>query len=112
MWDTSEATFELLEELLEPHLDEVRRRQKIGLHVEAKQMCMGLMLAFYEFEYQGTSEFKDWAVDASLEYACDIARLWRKRSPGQDESEIQAFIEAALPQWVSVLVPLVRGVEV
>lgn len=42
-------------------------------------MCMGLMLAFYEFEYEATSEFKDWAVDAPLEFACDIARLWADR---------------------------------
>lgn len=107
--DESEAAFELLEQLLEPQRDEVRRRQKAGLHLAAEQMCMGLMLAFYEFEYEGTTEFKDWAVDAPLEYAYDIARLWRTGSPGQDESEIQAFIEAALPQWAGVLVPVVKG---
>jgi hypothetical protein len=107
--DDSEAAFELLQELLEPHLDEVRRRQKAGLYLEAEQICMGLMLAFYEFEYEWTSEFKDWVVDLSLEYACDIARLWRKGSGGRDDSEMQAFIEAALAQWAPVLVPLVRG---
>ena len=106
-----EAVFELLQELLEPHLDEVRRRQKTGLHLEAEQICMGLMLAFYEFEYEWTSEFKDWAVDSSIEFACDIARLWRRGSGGRDQSEMLAFIEAALPQWAAVLVPLVRGAE-
>jgi hypothetical protein len=45
--ETSEAAEQMIEEVLEPYLEKVRKYLKTGLAREAQQMCQGLMLAIY-----------------------------------------------------------------
>jgi hypothetical protein len=108
--ETSEAAYGLIEETLEPFLDELRQCQKAGLPKEAEMICLGLLLGFYQFEHEVKREFKDWAPDAPLEFACEVVLAWRKEvAPGEDISEMLALIQKEMPYWVSRLRPIVEG---
>jgi oligoribonuclease (3'-5' exoribonuclease) len=108
--ETNEAAYGLIKEIVEPFLNELRQCQKAGLFQEAEMMCLGLLLGFYQFEYEVEREFKNWAPDASLEFAREVVRTWRKSvTPGEDISEMLAFIQKEMPHWVSSLQPIVEG---
>lgn len=102
--DTSEAAYQMIEEMLEPFLDEMRKYRKTGLAWEAQQMCMGLLLGFYEFEYESKTEFKDWATDAPFGFASEVLDAWREGDIGAEErQEVREFIEGEMPRWANLL---------
>ncbi len=108
--ETSEAADALIEELLKPYLDEMRQAQTAGLNMAAEQMCLGLLLGFYQFEHEVQQEFKDWAPDAPLEFAFSVARTWRANvAHDYDVSAMLSFVEQELPRWASALKPYVNG---
>ena len=57
--ETGEAADQMIEEVLEPFLDEMKKYQTMGLTLEARHMCMGMLLGLYDFEHACTSEFKE-----------------------------------------------------
>jgi len=108
--ETGEAAYGLIEELLEPYLDELRQCHMAQLDVEAEQMCLGLLWGFYQFEHEVKREFKDWAWDAPLSFAQQVIDFWREGvSPAVDVSEMVAFVEAEMPKWAWTLRPLLKG---
>ncbi len=102
--ETGEAAEEMIQELLDPYLEEMRKCHKIGLDREAQQMCMGLLLGFYEFEYKSKTDFKDWAVDAPIFFAGEALTVWREGTMNTAErQEVQTFIEMKMPRWARML---------
>jgi hypothetical protein len=102
--ETSEAAEQMMEEVLEPYLEEMRKYHKTGLDREAQQMCQGLMLGFYDFEHQSKIEFKDWAVDSPLYFALEVLTVWREGEvETQKRQEMQVFINEELMGWARTL---------
>lgn len=108
--ETGEAADALIRELLEPYMKELQQAQNTGLTLAAEQMCLGLLLGFYLFEYEVEQEFKDWASDAPLGFAHFVAHTWRAGlSYDYDVSAVLTFIDKELPRWASSLRPLIDG---
>lgn len=102
--DTGEAAYQMVEEVLEPFLDEMRKYRKTGLAWEAQQMCKGLLLGLYEFEYKSKTEFKDWAPGAPFEYASEVLNAWRESDvKAAERQDVRAFIEEEIPRWAGTL---------
>ena len=102
--ETGEAAEEMIEEIVAPYLDEMRKYQKMGLADEARQMCKGLMLGYYEFEHESERPFKDWAIDSPLYFAGEVLEVWREaRLEEWEREEARAFIDEELPGWASSL---------
>jgi hypothetical protein len=102
--ETGEAAEQMMEVVLEPYLEEMRKYYKTGLAWEAQQMCQGLMLGFYDFEHQSKTEFKDWAVDSPLYFALKVLTVWREGEvETQKRQEMQAFIDEELMGWARTL---------
>ncbi|MFQ5435850.1 MAG: hypothetical protein ACE5FD_13310 [Anaerolineae bacterium] len=70
--ETGEAAEEMIQELPDPYLEEMRKYLNTGLDWEAQQMCMGLLLGFYEFEHKSKTAFKDWVVGAPSFFAGEV----------------------------------------
>lgn len=102
--EPGEAAEQMIEEVITPCLEEMRKYHKTGLAWEAQQMCKGLLLGFYEFEFQSKTEFKDWAVDAPLAFAEEVLTVWREGTmEAQELQEVEAFITEELPKWARAL---------
>ncbi len=103
--DPGEAADEMVEEVLEPFLEELRKYQKMGLNTEANRMCMGLLLGLYQFDEESTNEFKDWAPDAPTIFAEAVVDVWKKGKPSRaDVKAVRAFVEEELFGWGASLV--------
>ncbi|MBI2864917.1 MAG: hypothetical protein HYX94_10205 [Chloroflexi bacterium] len=98
--DPTDAAFEMVEDVLEPYLDELRKYQKLGMSAEAMQLCRGILAGLYRFERESTSEFKDWAVDAPASFAAEVAKSWKLARPSQaDVVALEEFIDRELGTW-------------
>jgi hypothetical protein len=95
----------MIEELMEPFLEELRKYQALGMNTEANGMCMGLLLGLYLFEDESTSEFKDRAPGAPAIFAEAVVDAWKAESPSRaDVAAVRAFIEEELGGWGTRLV--------
>jgi len=103
--DPGEAADQMIEEVIDPYLEELKKYQELGMNTEANRMCMGLLLGLYRFKHESTSKFKDWAPDATSEFAWTVVDAWKAGSPSRaDVKAVKAFIENKLCGWEAGLV--------
>jgi len=103
--DPGEAADEMIEEVIDPYLEELKKYQELGMNVEANRMCMGLLLGLYRFDHESTSKFKDWAPDAPSGFAWVVVDAWKAGAPSRaDVKAVKAFIENKLYGWEAGLV--------
>ena len=60
-----EAADQMIDEIIDPYLEELKKYQALGMNTGANRLCMGLLLGLYRFEDKSTSRFKEWAPDAA-----------------------------------------------
>lgn len=98
--DPGEAADQMIHEVIEPYLKELKKLQALGMNLRANQMCMGLLLGLYQFEHESTSEFKNWAPDAPDSFAWAVVDAWKAGTPDRaDIAALKAFIEDKLSGW-------------
>ncbi len=98
--DPYELAFEMFEEVLEPYIDDLRKCQKLSMDENAKLHCMGILLGIDQFEREGTTEFKDWAVDAPHENFIQVYKEWREENKNPKYlEEMDEFIKNNFPKW-------------
>lgn len=100
-----EAVDEMMQEVIDPYLDELKKYHKLGMMYEANRMCMGLLWSLRKFEYECKTEFKNWATDAASGFAWHVVDAWKAGSPSPaDKAEVKAFIQEELGGWELSLV--------
>jgi len=57
--EPGEAADQMIEAVLTSFLDDLARYRKLGLRTEANRMGEGLLLGFFRFQHEFTSEFKN-----------------------------------------------------
>ncbi len=95
-----EAAAEIIEEELQPFVDQVKRYHEMGLPEQETAYCQGVILGLYRYEHESESEFRQWCVDIPAEFGDFVLNEWRKRNP--DEARINAmqeFIRTRCPEW-------------
>jgi hypothetical protein len=99
-----DAAVELLEEALQPFVDQVGRYRDLGLSKEETVYCMGTILGLYRYEQESRSEFREWSVDIPIECAGDLLAQWRKRRRDSASSiAMDEFIQDRCPNWAGSL---------
>ena len=95
-----DMAFEMVEEALEPFLQEMRRLFDLEMRHEAKLYCMGILKGIYQYEKDSGSEFKDWATDIPGESFGTILDEWEERkSNKKDGKEMKDFISDECSDW-------------
>jgi hypothetical protein len=98
--DPAEVAYNMIEEVLEPHLEQLTKYQKLDMRSEAQQLCMGLLRGLYRFDQESESEFKDWAPDAMPAYSQDVLQAWKRGQPDQAERQrVETFLAEHLKRW-------------
>lgn len=96
----TEAADEMVQEIMEPYLDEIRKLHRLKMNWQANRLCMGLLLGLYQFEQESDSEFLDWAPDVLSSFAWTVLDTWKEGQPSQDDvGALRAFIEDRLGGW-------------
>jgi hypothetical protein len=100
--DTSpdEAAAEMVEEELQPYLDQIERYRSLAMPGQELAFCMGALLGIYRYSRESRSEFSEWSVDIPAECAGLLLDQWRERQKGEaDVGAMGAFIRARCPEW-------------
>jgi hypothetical protein len=98
--DPNDMVCEIFEEYLEPFLEELRKYQGLRMQNEAMLYCMGLLRGIYRFHKESTSQYREWAGDASAEYFEEVFQNWKNGCATPDQLvEMRKFIKDNFPEW-------------
>ena len=95
-----EAAAEIVEEELQPYLDQIERYRALAMPEQELAFCMGVLLGIYRYPRESKSEFSEWSADIPAECAGLLMDQWRERQ--KDEAGVgamEAFIRARCPEW-------------
>ena len=90
--DPVDAAWEMIEEVIEPHLKKMERLHSLGMFYEEMRYCMGVISGLHRFKSESTTKFKDWAEDISGELASQILTDWTQScTPPELLTEMKKF---------------------
>lgn len=89
-----EAAHDLIQEVVEAHLDDLQRRIQAGRLKEAVEVCKGILLGLYRAK---KNDATSWAPDAPLQIAIEAVELLGPLNlpPG--------FLSKSVPRWADTL---------
>ena len=103
-----EAASELLEEAVEPFLEDMKRHLHLGLAAEALEICKGIVLGLYRCRDGSENEFLGWAEDFPAEAAGSAVDDWiAAGKPGPSGKLhgkdcvllLREFVDEHVPEW-------------
>jgi hypothetical protein len=100
----------LLQEAVDPFLSDLKRQMKLGLEMEALEICKGILLGLYRIRDTRSDELLGWAEDFPAEAAADAVRVLaggkqqvasgpRRARPHLGEE----FVDKHLPEWSDLI---------
>jgi hypothetical protein len=112
--EPSDAAWELLEEAVDPFLDDMERQIELGLEAEALETCRGVVLGLYRLRKETKGDgLIGWAEDFPAETAAHAVDTWRtggdprkrvaQRDPREPSRFPQDFVEKFVPEWGSLI---------
>jgi len=114
--EPSEAAEEILEETVEPFLEDMKRHLELGLEAEALEICKGLVLGCYRLSQQEGGDVLGWAPDFPAEAAGHALEVWytggddpKNRQRGERKrSSLPADFLSLIPKWVPMIERVVK----
>jgi hypothetical protein len=97
-----EAAALMVDEELQPFVDQVERYHDLGMLEQEVAQCKGVILGLYRYERESKSEFRAWCEDIPGECAGALLADWRKRNRA-GIAEMHAFIREHCPKWAEWL---------
>lgn len=104
----TEAAWELLQEAVDPFMEDMKRQMELGLGAEALEICKGILLGLYRIRGLKGDEFLGWAPDFPTEAAAHAAATWgargeqkgaKRRRPRKRPVFPQEFVNEQVPEW-------------
>ena len=93
--EPSEEAWEMIEEVIEPFIDEMKKCQERAMPLMAKIYCAGIIKGLQKFEGESNSDFSDWAPDAPGEQIENVFSEWKKGCPSEEDiAEIMQIINS------------------
>jgi hypothetical protein len=103
--EPSEAAEEILEETVEPFLEDMKRHLELGLEAEALEICKGLVLGCYRLSERQGGDVLGWSPDFPAEAAGNALELWYTAADNPKNRERGGEKRPALPPDFLSLVP-------
>jgi hypothetical protein len=112
--EPSEAAGELLEEALEPFVNDMKRYLEMGLEDSGLEFCHGILAGLYRVRCGGENDILSWAPDFPGEAAANALKAWsetgvteREGAPAKKRRRrlSPAFVREHMPDWDWLLKP-------
>ena len=98
--EPNDAAYSMVEEVIEPFLNAMKKYRQMGLHAQADEQCKGMLLGLNNFEHD-SSEFKDWAADLASIFAEETLGTWKAENPPASSiRKMEEFLNDELPGWI------------
>ena len=99
-----EAAGEIIEEALQPFVDQAKRYHDLGMLDQERDYCAGIILGLYRYEKESKSEFRNWSADIPTDSAGWILDTWRERNTDKTTREsMDTFIRERCPDWAKYM---------
>src|SRR5260370_28050715 len=83
--EPSEAAGELLEEAVEPFVNDMKRYLEMGLEDQAWQFCQGILAGLYRVRDGGKNDILNWVPDFPGEAATNAFKTWSETGGAEKE---------------------------
>lgn len=106
--EPSEAAWELLEEVVKPFIDDMKRYLELGLEEQARELCQGILLGLYRVRDGCENDVVGWSPDFPAEMAGQALEAWSEanRAGGQGGRQLSGdFVAEHIPEWNWVIKP-------
>ena len=98
--DPGEMAGLMIEEVLAPHQDQLKRYTEMGMDQEAKKYCKGILKGLYEYERNSSGPFSEYAQDVPAEMFRWILGEWKNNNKKKTHHvEVMKFIEKECSDW-------------
>lgn len=94
-----EAADELLDEYLQPFLDDVRRRASLDMGTVAAELALGILLGLYNCRDPHSETLLEYSPDYAAERASDVVRQCATLGIALPETELVEL----MPEWDALL---------
>ena len=109
--EPAEAAQEILDETVQPFLEDMKRHLELGLEAEALEICKGLVLGCYRLSERAGGEVLGWAPDFQGEAAGNALEVWyqgagdAKKRPGGGgkRAALPADFLRLVPKWIPLI---------
>jgi len=111
--DPTEAAWELLEEIVEPFLEDMKRQAELRSAAKALEICKGVVLGLYRVRHEPNgSTVLGWATDFAVQTAMSALEMWStggggtwkvRRQRRERPAFPQAFVAEYVPEWDSLI---------
>ena len=99
--DPSEAAYEILDETLQPFLDDLTRRGELGMTAAAVELAVGILCGLYACRAPGSESLLEYAADYPVERAADVFERCAKLKVELPVDDLGQLI----PEWGRLLRP-------
>ena len=109
--EPSQAAVDLVEEVVMPFIEDIKRRAEAGQHAAALNTCAGVVLGLYRLRNNDNDPFLGWAVDSPDEMAGEavvtLCKTLRKakaaRGGSESTAKLPAIFRETAPEWAEML---------
>ncbi|MBI1893327.1 MAG: hypothetical protein HYS14_04375 [Candidatus Rokubacteria bacterium] len=112
--EPTEAAWAILEEAVEPFVEDMKRRTALGLEPQALEICKGVVLGLYRVEHGKGGGVLEWAPDFPAEAAGNAVEVWyrggdrvkkraRRTASGGHRGFPREFVEQVVPEWAEMI---------
>jgi hypothetical protein len=103
--EPNEAAWELLEEALEPFLDEMKRHIELGFEPAARATCAGILLGLYRCRGKDDADVLRWAPDFLRETAGRAVEMLGEESAARHRRawRLADAVLDEVPEWAEMI---------
>lgn len=103
--EPTEAAWELLEEAVDPFIEEMKRQIDLGFEAAATATCAGIVLGLYRCRGKNSDQVLGWAEDFPAETARHAVATLARSSVAKHRRawRIADTILARVPEWVDII---------
>jgi hypothetical protein len=109
--EPTEAAWELVEEVVMPFIEDIKRRVEAGQQAAALSTCVGIVLGLYRLRNSDRDPFLGWAADSPDEMAGEAVVTLRKalrkaktaRGGPESSAKLPAILRETAPEWADML---------
>lgn len=103
--EPDEAAWEILEEAVEPFLEEMKRHIELGFETAATATCAGIVLGLYRSRGEAADQLLEWAEDFPAETAGDAVATLAGESTARHRRtwRLPDAIIAQVPEWAEMI---------
>jgi len=99
--EPAQAAWDLLQEAIDPFVDDLRRRIALGSETTAIETCRGIIVGLYRVRGKNPDAVLGWAEDFPIEAASEAIAILRAAGRGSRRWSLPSDLEDEIPEWAS-----------